>query len=128
MSQFMTYFLPAIIFFVLFMIGIVVFAAVSNDQYNNGKRPQDQKITKAKIIAVNGITETSHKGLYTRAILGGLVAGERGAFLGALSARREVHTDNRFTFLVYYEGGKTEIENVRQSTGRFKFLIAKLET
>lgn len=123
----MSYFLPAMIFFTLFMVGVMIFATISNDKYDNGKRPKDSHITKTKIIAVNGIEETSHKGMYSRAILGGMLAGESGALLGALSATKQEHVDNQFTFLVYYSGGEIETENVKQSSGRFKFLVSKLE-
>lgn len=43
----------------------------------------------------------------------------------------QTHSDNEFTFLVYYgkgkKGNKKEVEKVRQSSKRFSVLIAKLE-
>ncbi len=95
-----------------------------------GTRSQDVYIQKTRILAVNGVEYVTHKGAFSRAIIGHAVAGSIGAILGAMSAEK-VHQDNEFTFLVFYNGGKKgnakEVETVRQSNKRFKVLLSKLE-
>ena len=96
----------------------------------SGSRSQDKYIKKTRLLAVNGIQYTTHKGIVGNAILGHMVAGDVGALIGAMSSE-QVHSDNEFTFLLYYNGGrygkKKVIEKVRQSSARFKILVDKLE-
>ena len=95
-----------------------------------GTRSQDAYIKKTQILAVNGIQYKTHKGAVSNAIIGHMVASDIGALVGAMSAE-QIHTDNEFTFLVYYNGGKKgnkkEVEKVRQSSKRFDILVSKLE-
>lgn len=98
--------------------------------HGSGGRSQDRYIEKTRLLAVNGIEYTTHKGIIGNAILGHMVAGDVGALIGAMSSEQR-HTDNEFTFLVYYNGGRKgntkEIEKVRQSNPRFEILVKKLE-
>ena len=95
-----------------------------------GTRASDQYIQKTKILAVNGVQYTTHKGIVSNAVVGHMAAGDTGALIGVLCSE-QVHTDNEFTFLVCYNGGKKgnkkEVETVRQSSKRFNVLVSKLE-
>ena len=109
-------------------MGILLLIFFGRD--SSGSKSQDKYIKKTRLLAVNGIQYTTHKGIIGNAILGHMVAGDAGALIGALSSE-QVHTDNEFTFLVYYNGGrygkKKVTEKVRQSNARFKVLVDKLE-
>jgi hypothetical protein len=98
--------------------------------HGSGGRSQDRYIEKTRLLAVNGIEYTTHKGMIGNAILGHMVAGDIGALIGAMSSEQR-HTDNEFTFLAYYNGGRKgntkENEKVRQSNPRFEILVKKLE-
>lgn len=121
---------PILLFTVAFAVVLVLFMLYSDRQNNPGARSQDKYIKKTQLLAVNGIQYTTHKGIVGNAILGHMVAGDIGAIIGALSSE-QVHSDNEFTFLVYYNGGrygkKKVVEKVRQSNARFKVLAEKLE-
>ncbi|MBR4428835.1 MAG: hypothetical protein IKS78_05710 [Clostridia bacterium] len=103
---------------------------VNNRRYNAGTRDIDKHIKYTRVLAVNGIEYVTDKGAVSGAIAGHMLAGNIGAYLGAMSAR-QVHTDNEVTFLVFYDeskrGDKKAVEKVRQSEERFKFLVSKLE-
>ena len=87
----------------------------------------DAHITRAKIIAVNGIEKTVTKGAISRAIVGGMLAGEEGALLGALTAKTKTTVQNEYTFLVYYDNKfNPETEKVKESSPRFRTLVNKL--
>ncbi len=109
-------------------MGILLLIFFGRD--SSGSKSQDKYIKKTRLLAVNGIQYTTHKGIVGNAILGHMVAGDVGALIGAMSSE-QVHTDNEFTFLVYYNGGRKgntkEIEKVRQSNPRFEILAKKLE-
>ena len=125
-----TGFIIALLACIPFAIIISVIATVHEKHYNEGTRPVDKLIRKTQLIAVNGVEQTTYPGALSRAIVGHELAGDWGALLGAMSAK-ETHVDNEFTFLVFYSkektGNKREIEKVKQSSGRFKFLVSKLE-
>ena len=110
----------------LFVILMLIFFPI----HGTGGKSQDRYIEKTRLLAVNGIEYTTHKGLVGNAILGHMVAGDIGALIGAMSSEQR-HTDNEFTFLVYYNGGRKgrtkETEKVRQSSARFQVLVSKLE-
>ena len=88
---------------VLAVTGLSFFISSRRDKA--GTRSSDRYIRKTKILAVNGIQYKTHKGIISNAIVGHMVAGDIGALVGAMSAE-QVLTDNEFTFLVYYNGGK----------------------
>ncbi len=124
----------ALLFWTMLIIAtivILVLAAIGfkwNREYEHGKRSLDKHISKAKIIAVNGIEQTVPKGAITRSIVGGMLAGPTGALVGAMSASSRTETiENEYTFLVTYDFGTHETEKVKESSPRFKFLLSKLE-
>ena len=124
-----TFFLTMLVCIPVFLV-FGIWAAIENKRYNEGARAVDQLIKKTRLIAVNGVDYVTNKGMITNAIIGHMLAGNIGAFLGAMSAE-QVHRENEFTFLVLYnegkKGSKREVEKVRQSSGRFQFLVSKLE-
>ena len=126
MRLFFIFMLASIPLVLIFSLGLWIY----EKQYNAGTRAVDQLITKTRLLAVNGVETVTHKGALSGAIVGHMLAGDIGAVVGAMSAE-QVHRDNEFTFLVYYseskQGKKKEIEKVRQSSGRFHFLVSKLE-
>ena len=115
--------------FILLVVG-AVFVRIADSRYNDGTRKVDGYIKKTRILAVNGVTWVTKEGAITNALAGSYYAGGLGAMLGYALTRHE-HYDNEFTFLVFYDarkqGNKREIEKVRQTSGRFQFLISKLE-
>lgn len=128
MSQNIAVFVIAMFFATLFVIGVVIFATITNHKYDKGQQPRDKLITKTRIIAVNGVEQTSSSHPITRAIIGAAIAGEAGAAIGALTARKKTETlENEYTFLVFYKDGMKETEKVKEYRDRFKFLISKLE-
>ena len=112
-----------------FVIAFAIYLSIEDKKYNAGTRDVDQLIKKTKLLSVNGIQYVTHNGALSGAIVGHMLAGDIGAIAGAMSAE-QVHRDNEAIFLVYYDeskkGAKKEVEKVRLSSGRFKFLLSKL--
>ena len=126
MKTFLTLFVCLLPFAFIFSI----LFEVNNRRYNAGTRDIDKHIKYTRVLAVNGVEYVTDKGAVSGAIAGHILAGNIGAYLGAMSAR-QVHTDNEVTFLVFYDeskrGDKKSVEKVRQSEERFKFPVSKLE-
>ena len=121
-------FIPAFAFAAISIIAVMVWASWQEHKWGKGTRKIDSHITRTRIIAVNGITQTITRGALTRAIAGDALAGHMGALIGALTAPQETRTvDNEYSFLVIYDTGDPQIEKVRESSPRFKFLLSKLE-
>ncbi|MCR4621306.1 MAG: hypothetical protein K5663_04420 [Clostridiales bacterium] len=123
-------FLTVMLIFLPFAIALSVWLEVDKKRYNNGTRSVDKLITKTRIIAVNGVEYVTEKGVLSNAVVGRMLAGDIGMYLGAVNSK-QVHRDNEFTFLVFYSekksGSKKVTEKVCQSSGRFSFLVSKLE-
>ena len=122
-------FLILLLAFTPLFIVLSVFLAIQDKRYQTGTRSVDRFITKTRLIAVNGVEYITHRGAVSNALIGHMLAGDIGALIGAMSAE-QIHTDNEFTFLVFYNaqnGNKKETEKVRQTSGRFQFLVSRLE-
>ena len=121
---------PLLIISVILGVICTIAASISQSRYNDGTRKVDGYIKKTRILAVNGVNWVTKEGAITNALAGSYYAGGLGAMLGYALTRHE-HYDNEFTFLVFYDarkqGNRREIEKVRQTSGRFQFLISKLE-
>ena len=121
---------PLLIISVVLGVICTIAASISQSRYNDGTRKVDGYIKKTRILAVNGVNWVTKEGAITNALAGSAIAGGVGAILGYALTRNE-HYDNEFTFLVFYDarkqGNRREIEKVRQTSGRFQFLISKLE-
>ena len=93
---------------------------------------RDSHILRTQIIAVNNktFTDTRQRISITKALIGGLIAGEAGFILGGASGRSRSVTrqgENQYTFVVYYDDVPPETEKVYESSKRFKYLISKLK-
>ena len=127
-ERFLSIFIPAFAVTVISLGAVMVWGYWQEHKWKKGTLKSDSHITRTRIIAVNGITQTISRGALTRAIAGDALAGSTGALIGALSAPQETRTiDNEYTFLVFYDTGDPKIEKVRESSPRFKFLLSKLE-
>ena len=65
----------------------------------------------------------------TKALIGGLLAGEAGFILGGASGgSRSVSRpgENIYTFLVFYNDGPPQTEHVQESDQRFTYFVSKL--
>ena len=98
---------------------------------SGSKAQRDTHITKTQIIAVNNntFTDTKQRISITKALIGGLLAGEAGFILGGASGgSRSVSRpgENIYTFLVFYNDSPPQTEHVKESDQRFTYLVSKL--
>lgn len=98
----------------------------------DSKLKDDLHITETQILAVNNkqITNSEQYVSISKALLGGLVAGEVGFLLGGLSGQSRGQIRNRsndYMFLVKYDDRENLIEKVNEKNHRFQFLIQKLK-
>ena len=96
------------------------------------KAERDTHITQTQIIAVNNdtFTDTRQRISVTKALIGGLLAGEAGFILGGASGgSRSVSRpgENTYTFVVFYDDTSPNTEKVKESDPRFKYLVSKLK-
>jgi len=96
------------------------------------KLARNAHIQRTQIIAVNNktLTDTHQRISITKAIIGGLIAGEAGFILGRASGESRSITrqgENQYTFIVYYDDAPPETEKVYESNKRFKYLVSKLK-
>lgn len=93
---------------------------------------RDTHITQTQIIAVNNntFTDTRQRISITKALIGGMLAGEAGFILGGASGgSRSVSRpgENIYTFVVFYDDAPPVTEKVKESEQRFKYLVSKLK-
>lgn len=98
----------------------------------DSKLKDDLHITETQILAVNNeqITSSEQHISISKALLGGLMAGDVGFFLGGLSGMSRGRIRNRpndYTFLVKYDDRENRTEKVNEKNHRFQFLIQKLK-
>ncbi len=99
---------------------------------SGSKAERDTHITRTQIIAVNNdaFMNTRQRISITKALIGGMLAGEAGFILGGASGSSRSFSrpgENIYTFVVFYDDTSPETEKVKESDPRFKYLVSKLK-
>lgn len=113
--------------------GVEVKPGSEDAEYLVTKLANYKAIIETQILAVNAdqIVDTSRRVSVTKALLGGLIAGEAGFILGGLAgcSRSYVRNQvNQFTFLVKYSNGTNQTETVKENDQRFQTLVKYLKS
>lgn len=126
-------------FMIVFIIAMIVLIAVilwkRAHTTPEQKRTQEEKdrmireanirrktVVRAEIVTQGSKTKGGHA--MTRAVIGGAVAGEIGAAVGALSAKQK--TKGMTTFRLWYQDGHSEIKTVEDYSPEWKEYIKLL--
>lgn len=103
--------------------------SMSQEQFKRIMSSDPYPIIKTKILDSAHVITTQKKAGSTiaRAAVGGVIAGDAGALIGASTAKKQVKEKHTTTFLVYYEGGTVVTKTVDNNSSEYHKLIDKLE-
>jgi len=98
----------------------------ANEEY---KRELAAKIRKTQYMNANVSTtrKTSTSSAIGRAVVGGAIAGDVGAIVGASTAKQKVKNKHTTTFLVLYKDGHKSLETVADESLEYQVYVDKLE-
>lgn len=107
-------------------------AVQRRENRNRAKRlkSQDNRPVEATLITTSDRTKTTKSAVSAagRAIVGGVIAGPAGAVLGAATTSGKTSvTEQRATFFVKYESGRTGTETVKVGSDRFNELATVMK-
>ena len=93
------------------------------------KRELAAKIRKTQYMNANVSTtrKTSTSSAIGRAVVGGAIAGDVGAIVGASTAKQKVKSKHTTTFLVLYKDGHKSLETVADESLEYQVYVDKLE-
>ena len=100
-----------------------------NQEREDWKRQLGENIVKTKYMSGHHVTtsKASTSSAVGRAVVGGAIAGDVGAIVGASTAKQKTKAKHTTTFLVFYKDGHKNLETVEDGTLQFEVYVDKLE-
>lgn len=92
-------------------------------------KEERERVVKTQIVdsASNATSKVNTGDAVKRAVVGGVLFGETGAVVGAVTAQRDIKENRRVTFLVYYKDGYKNLRTVDYGSELYQLFMSRLE-